>query len=183
MNAKELYLKYEKSANIWYCSDCRIVAKSKEVADNCCKRNNCEYCGILVEEKYWTAHRECIDKNIIEKAEKLENWDGWVFYEDKYYTTIRDLIEELEDIEEVIPEYVFTCKTIPFHIIKIDDLLQEIEEASYEGIADNLCGFDTLSSAINDFNEDNKDLVSYLPDETKMVKTIGYLHVELKIEK
>ena len=170
MNAKELFLKDGKTANVYYCSECRIVAKDKEVAENCCKRSNCKYCGKIVERLHWLAHQECIEKDKITKAEKLDTWDGWVFYEDKYYTTADELIEELEDSGESVPEYIFICKTIPFPMIKMDHLIESIEESSYEEITDQLTGLDELSEAINGFNEDNKDLVSYLPDETKMVR-------------
>ena len=172
MNAQELFLKDGISAKVWYCSNCKIVAKNKEDVDNCSKRNNCKYCGKIVESLYWLAHQECIEKNKIEKAEKLETWDGWVFYEDKYYTTIDELIEKLEDSGESIPEYVFICKTIPFPKIIIDNLLETIDENSYEGIMDSLSGVDALSDEINIFNKENEDLVSYLPDETKMVRAV-----------
>ena len=36
-----------------------------------------------------------------------------------------------------------------------------------------LNGVASLSEAINDFNEKNKELVSYLPDETKRLKMKG----------
>ena len=126
MNAQELFLGDGKSANIWYCSECKIVSKNKEDAGNCCKRNDCKYCGKVVEEKHWMAHRNCIEENKIKKAEKLSEWNGWngwVFYNDKYYTTIDELKEELEDSGEPVPEYVFICKTIPFPKIIIENLL------------------------------------------------------------
>ena len=50
----------------------------------------------------------------MEKAEKLNTWDGWVFYNDKYYETIEDLMEYLTSSGEEIPEYVYICKTVPF---------------------------------------------------------------------
>ena len=170
MNAKELFLKDGKTANVYYCSECKIVKKNKEDADDCCKRNDCKYCGKLVEEEYWLAHRECIEKDEMEKSEKLDTWDGWVYYGDKYYDSVDKLKEELEDDGETIPEYVYICKVIPFPMIKMDHLIESIEESSYEEITDQLTGLDELSEAINGFNEDNKDLVSYLPDETKMVR-------------
>lgn len=170
MKAQELFFDNGRSANVWYCSECRIVAKDKEVAENCCKRSNCKYCGKIVERLHWLAHQECIEKDKITKAEKLDTWDGWVFYEDKYYTTADELIEELEDSGESVPEYIFICKTIPFPKIRIDDLLEKIGENSYDDVIDRLIGVDVLSDAINIFNEDNNDLVSYLPDETKMVR-------------
>ena len=52
----------------------------------------------------------------------------------------------------------------------MDCLIESIEESSYGEIGDQLNGLDKLTEAINEFNETNKDLVSYLPDETKMVK-------------
>ncbi|MCR4293654.1 MAG: hypothetical protein NUV76_12345 [Candidatus Kuenenia sp.] len=170
MNVQELFLKDGKSAGVYYCEECKIITKKKEDANNCCKRNNCKYCSKLVEEKYWLAHRECIEKDKMEKAEKLDTWDGWVFYEDKYYETIETLIEELEDNGDTIPQYVYICKESPFPAINIDHLIERIEENSYEEIIDSLVGLDELTEAINDFNENNKKLVSYLPDETKKVK-------------
>ena len=169
MNAQELFLKNGISANVWYCSECRFVKRDIETATDCCVKNNCKYCGKLVEEKYWLAHRECIEKDKMEKAEKLDIWDGGVFYEDKYYTNTNELVEALEG-DEYIPEYVYICKIIPFPAIEMDCLIESIEESSYGEIGDQLNGLDKLTEAINEFNETNKDLVSYLPDETKMVK-------------
>ena len=169
MNAQELFSKNGFSVHVWYCLSCGVVSKEKEVAENCCKRSNCRYCGEPVEEQHWLAHQACIEKNKIEKAEKLGTWDGWVVYEDKYYTSVDELIEELEDNKDSIPEYVFICKKKPFPAINIEHLIESIEENSYEGIIDSLVGLDALTEAVNAFNENNKDLVSYLPDKTKMV--------------
>ena len=70
-----------------------------------------------------------------------------------------------------INEYVYICKTVPFPSIEIDKLLENIGENGYEGIEDDLVKIDALCDAIDYFNELNSNLVSYYPDETKMVKT------------
>ena len=170
MNGQELFLKDGNRANIWYCAECTMVATSKDVADNCCKKYLCKYCNEPVNDKHWIVHEECIEKNKIEKATKLEIWNGWVYYNDKYCQSVEELVEELEENYETVPECVYTCKTIPFPKIDIYRLLEKIEGNSYEEIGKHLIGVDDLIEAINCFNDANKDLVSYLPDETKMVR-------------
>ena len=173
MDALELYTKNREGAVAWYCNKCKNIAKSKSIAEDCCKLNNCKYCGKQVEEMYWTAHRECVENEQIRKAEKLDGWDGWVFYNDRYYSNVFELTEELEcdaNEDEKLPEYVYICKEVPFAKVDLGRILEHIEENGYDGISDRLSGLDALSKSIDEFNEDNKELISYEPDYSKMVK-------------
>ena len=63
------------------------------------------------------------------------------------------------------------AKQCLFPSIEIDKLLENSEENGYEGIGDDLVKIDALCDDIDYFNELNSNLVSYCPDETKMVKT------------
>ncbi len=144
MNAQELFLKDGASAKVWYCSECKIVAKNKEDADNCCKRNDCKYCGKIVERLHWLSHDECAESNRRKKTEKLDTWDGMVFYEGKYFSGVEDLLEHLEIMEEEIPDYVYVCKTDPFPKINIDHIIEKIKENSYENVMDSVAGLENL---------------------------------------
>ena len=170
--------------SIWACGKCGYVRNGEENAKNCC---TCSTCG---KELKHGAFGDCDDcrrrkwaereAERIDKAEKLETWDGWVFYDgaangnDGYFESLDDLIDWLEGEgikPENWPEYVFCCKVVPFPAVDLDDIVDRIMDELPEGYErEHLVGLDLLEEAINDFNESNKHLISYKPDYTKVVR-------------
>ena len=175
MDGQELYLKDGRSAGVFYCSKCRIVAREKEQADNCCVPRKCDTCGAEIGNSYC---EPCADNREIEKekarfeaAEKVTSWDGWVFseglgYQEGFASSIDDLLESVETPDE-IPEYIWTCEPTQFVRVSLDDILQRIEEDEncVEDFDARDCdGLPELGAALDAFNEANKGKISYHPN-------------------
>jgi hypothetical protein len=180
MNAIELYHQDGKSAGIYYCEKCRIVARTKEQAEECCSPRKCK-CGTICEKGYFQC-RPCIEKERedrekarFEKAEKVTSWDGWVYcdglgWNNNFSENLDSFLELCEYEECDIPEYVWACNKIHFCNFDIDNELQRISENSYEDFDyESFKGIEELKAAINHFNEINYNLVMYEPDYTKAV--------------
>ena len=60
MNAQELFLGDGRSAGVWYCGDCRIVARAQDDAQRCCAPRLCE-CGVELtgSDKHYTRCSAC----------------------------------------------------------------------------------------------------------------------------
>ena len=60
MNAQELFLGDGRSAGVWYCGDCKIVARTQDDAQRCCAPRLCE-CGVELtgSDKHYTRCSAC----------------------------------------------------------------------------------------------------------------------------
>jgi len=176
MNAQGLFKADGSSAEVWYCGECKIVRKTEKEAEECCKKHNCRICGSPVDTLHRIVHPECKRQETIEKAQKLESWDGWVYWEGiegEYFDSIDDLLEAFEDNHcHDIPEFVFTCKPIHFRAPDVEDLIAGCLDGHYEDAYDaiNKASYRQLSEALSKFEKDNSHIVSYEPDFTKMVR-------------
>jgi len=186
MNATELFLKDGKTAGIFFCGKCRMVAHSQQMAEECCQSYKCQYCGKDTGTRHYTACDECRaaneakkERERFEKAEKLATWGGWVYseglgYNEGFFPSIEDLLDYCLD-EEVFPEYVWACKPNHFAVLDADSILQQMEESgeAYEDFErENLNGIEELKVAVEKFNEANANnpaAVAYEPDYTKAV--------------
>lgn len=184
MNAIQLHFSDGKPAGVWYCSNCKCVARSQELAEQCCAPRKCSACGEPVREQYRTLCEDCrkIDEETRErdrfsKAEKLAEWKGWVWDPegrgwklDGFSESVEEFLEYLEDQEQEIPEYVWACKPVQFVHGELADITDKIIDNAYEDFDVNeLDGLWELKAAIEKFNELNKDVVSYEPDYSKAV--------------
>lgn len=186
MNAIKLTGTKPDGANvyIWACSKCGYTAGDEKTAEKCCR---CLTCGKELNRRIvgdcddcWREKDAKREAERIAKAEKLEKWDGWVFYDgatngnDGYFESLDDLVDwlESEGIDpDNWPEYVFCCKVVPFPAVDLDDIVDRIMDELPVGYErEHLVGLDLLEEAINDFNESNKHLISYEPDYTKVVR-------------
>lgn len=184
MDTTELYTKSGESVNVWFCGKCNRVGWDKGAAERCCVPHVCKTCG---KEEQMSECRDCSDvrhakaeRERFEKAEKVAQWDGWVFsdegygYKDGYFESVDDLLEYLSDAnadheERLTPEYVWTCKENQF--VSVDpeeDIYERIEENGYEDFErGSLSGTDELEAAILAFEKANESVVSYEPDYSK----------------
>lgn len=181
MNATELYLKDGRAAGIFFCGECRIVHRDESLANQCCSPRFCTRCGVAEQPKYSLLCEPCArlasaerERERFEKAEKVEEWDGWVYCEgtgrDGYSESIEELLDLLEDSGDPIPPYVWTCTAIPFAAVTIDEIKDRICDDAYEDFdADDLSGLDDLKEALDKFNQANEGVLSYQPDYTKAV--------------
>ena len=160
MQAEELFLSSGKSAGVYYCTACKLVRRTKEEADDCCSPYKCQQCGKETE-RYHTICNSCQRKKEhvaevarFEKAEKLSTFDGWLFHGDKYYETIGDLLDDIDDDAD-IPEYVWA--TTSCHFVRLDiGAVEELTvdgDSAYEYFDDTPCGIDELKTAIEEFNK------------------------------
>ena len=172
MNGQELFLKDGKTAWVYYCSECKVVHKSIESADECCKPYKCTVCEGTAP-RYHTMCKECYrittENKRFEKAEKLTSFDGQVYCGDTFYP---DLDYVMDELSEDPPEYVWATKPVNFVSIRTDRITEMAvdEDEAYEDFeCDEILGVDELTAAIEAFNLANKHHVSYVPDYTKAV--------------
>ena len=160
MNGQELFLSDHRSAGVFYCSKCRTIHRELESANECCSIRKCKECGSELESNSYC--RPCFERGELEKeekrfaaAEKLTEWDGWVYSEghgnNGFAETIEDLFDGLEEGDD-IPEYVWTCDPNHFVCVSLGDITQRIAEDgdAYEDFsADDLHGLEALKLALD----------------------------------
>lgn len=177
MNATELYLKDGRSAGIFFCEKCKIVAHSKSLAEQCCNNYKCQDCGNDTGSRLWLVCDRCRDMREIkreqeryEKADKVTEWAGWVFDGSDYFESIDDMAERYEDDSRELPDYVWACECNHFVHADVSDITERMADNAYEDWEpDTLAGLNELKSALGKFNDQNKDVCSYSPDYTKAV--------------
>ena len=180
MNHIQLHKPDGTPTKIFLCGKCGRLWTDEEYSEKCCCCYSCgkpmenQRGGTRCDDCYRKQNAEVYRKRI-EKAEKLEKWDGPVFDdtnsngdEQDYYSNVGALIESYEDDGRELPEYVFTCATTPF-AIDCDRILEWAEEDHAEDTFDRLSGIDELRAAVVAFNEANKCVVSWSPDYKQVV--------------
>jgi len=118
-------------------------------------------------------HRDCAEKERVEKAEKLEAWGGWVYLEgigSEYFPSVEDLLDVLEDDGEETPEFAFICKPIQFHAPSAERIIEWACEDHYDEASERIKGEAPLSRALQEFERKNRHIVSYEPDYKRMVR-------------
>ena len=153
MNAIPLFTENGHPTNISYCDVC-LKPNIHDVAENCCKKGVCKQCGgetiSIFNEKCY----DCRDKDQMDKAEKLENWDGPVVLNDSYYATLEDLID-CNEIEK-LPEFVYIAENENIPKLDTEDILERFCEDLYEDAYNNLNGVTEFEKAVNTFNKANE---------------------------
>lgn len=193
MNATELFHADGRSAGIYACGKCRIVAHSKSLAEQCCAPYLCTHCGNETEAKYWTVCRPCQAKQKLAKeaerfaaAEKVTEFDGPVYIDgyggqDGYFENIVEFIdwaiEESED-DFGLPDYVWTCTIEQVVDLDLDSILEHATQEAYEDFCtSDLDGMDELEAALNKFNELNKSYLTWHANYKKALVLDDYREV------
>lgn len=174
--AIELYKKDGTTAGIFYCSECRIVYKTKDEADNCHGDKMCP-CGKKIERRYYAICNDCQSEKwneesrlkeeaAFEKAKKIpasEYAGEMIFLDDKYHQSLEDALDDYLEGQE--PEYVWACKDIGVPKASTESLYENLLENMWED-ADvyDLNGVDELEAAVTAFNEANKSISVWEPD-------------------
>jgi hypothetical protein len=183
MNATELFHKDGRPAGVFYCGECRIIFKDASSAELCCGSYKCEDCGKGTGSRSWLVCDGCRSERDrkrelerFERAEKLTDWDGWVYDEGSgrngYHQSVADLLEFYEDEERQPPEYVWACDSTAFATLGIDRVKDWILDGgdAYEDFdPDDLNGLEELSRALEKFNEANAAVLSYHPNYKRAV--------------
>lgn len=179
--AIELYKKDGSAAGIFYCSECRVVFKTKEEAGNCHGERHCE-CGKLIDDKFRSSCPECTSKVWAEREtakemERFENahklsaseYEGdMVYVGEKFYESVEDAIDQYLEGQE--PEYVWACRNVGVPIASSDGIVESLVENMWEDAdSSDLNGLDELDEAIGKFNEANKSIRVFHPDYTTAI--------------
>src|SRR4051812_31720970 len=91
MNAFNLLLPDFTPSKVWVCGECRLTCSSETAAHQCCTPIPCGFCKKPTEKKFRHGHEtathdvcDVVDQSVreadrMDRAEKLEDWDGWVY--------------------------------------------------------------------------------------------------------
>lgn len=170
----------------WACGTCRIVRHDENSAAGCCEPRKCSGCGIVVDEKWYTACRACRDKQDtakeaarVEKAEKVTTaglTPDFVFcpHCDEYYSDIDTFFDGHGDITDPddFPTYVWATKMKTLSLDARDIVFRGLEADFHEDAGSGIANedFAVLQSAIDLFIAENRqDLTSYEEDYGRAV--------------
>lgn len=172
MKATELFHQDGRSAEIYYCGQCRIVHRTQGFAEQCCKPNICE-CGAECPQ-YYTSCNECRRKKDIarererfEKADKVTTWDGPVAdpHSERYGANLDELLELLDCDGFEPPEYVWTCNERPVCNLDYYSIIESATSDACEDFdANSLLGDKELIAALEKFNQTNSKNVVWEPN-------------------
>ena len=173
MNAIELFLENGQSAQVFACGQCRHIARSKLLAEQCCRNTRCKKCGRDSGHKFMSLCDSCGAEQIrlaeqekFDAAEKIQSWDGWVYDGLSYYSSV----DALADLADELPEYVWPCKGRPFVTNVMPAILQHIFK-SYENDFNrkSLAGLPELEAAVKIFEARNSEHITHTPDFSKVL--------------
>lgn len=174
MNEIELYTKDGKSVGVFACAQCRHVHQSREFAARCCKNYLCSTCGQDTGSRHWLICEKCRTAEEVkkeaerfEKAEKVTEWDGYLYHGDDFYADLGSLLDDLEWHDGEQPKYAWTCDPVSFVHFDIDRVIDDIMEREdvYEDFdSSDIRGTEELKAALEKFNEANAGIVSYHPN-------------------
>ena len=178
MSAIELFKADGTTAGIFYCSECKVVARTKEEADFChgerlcssCKNpfkrygsyKVCEEC----ERKEWTLKESKKEWDRFEKATKIseaEYTGDHVLDGDEFYDSVDDAIDRYSEGQE--PEYVWACKTHSLPYVELEDVTCNLLDNMWEDAdTSDLNGLEELEAALVAFNKANESIQLWEPD-------------------
>jgi len=180
-HAIELFHQDGHSAQVWYCSKCRCVAKTKEEADRCCGPRFCS-CGATLHSQYAIQCNDCDNRKWKEQAAKDEaerfakatkiaesDWAGeQCYYNDHYFDSPEEFREWAENEfseTEQLPAYIWNARNQGVRKANREDLIDDILSDLWEDAAeDDLNGITELQAAIDAFNQANESVCCWMVD-------------------
>jgi hypothetical protein len=99
----------------------------------------------------------------------MESWDGPVFWNEQFHTSLEDAIECMEDCEQR-PEWLYVAKRCPPRLLDAQDILERYAEDMGDDGYDYLRGVKEFEAACDAFNEANKAVEWYKEDSTRCVR-------------
>ena len=172
-----------------YCGLCgRVYPSGGDDAAKCC---TCGVCGLPLDKKvdFFTTHKACQAKceaeaevQMFAKAEKLEEWGGYVFLEDDhYFSSVEELAEYIyNDLEPEAPwpKWAVCCLEEDFPKLDLGEVLEGLAEN--HGVEDFGASdidvdpevYKALEAAVDAFNANVKERGnhSFHPDYHKVVR-------------
>jgi hypothetical protein len=113
------------------------------------------------------------DQERKDKAEKIDYWDGGVFWASNYYPSVEEAAEAIWDHtteEDVPPQYLFIAKQVTARQLRACDIIEgyygDLEDDGYDHIE----GIEELERACQEFNKKNKDIQWFTEDRKRMAK-------------
>lgn len=166
-----------KICHVWACGKCGFAKPSERDARVCC---TCRTCGTPMESRgAWESECEpCRKKRYAESdqkredsAEKLEVWDGGVFYNERYYSSAEAI--ECDYLEGNEPEWIYVARKVAPPTLDAEEILQNLLENMGDSdgdLYDQLDGVKEFDAACKAFNEANKNVAWYEEDMKRMVR-------------
>lgn len=186
MKVIELYSKDGKSTEIYYCSACKCVHRTKEEADCCCRCNmckkelragykiHCESCSKIYNEEQDRLLQEK-EKAVFDKATEATDFE-YVWHNESIYEDLESIIDDCESVGLEPPEFVFAMKKVFFDGFSLYTNTERYDEnvmCEDLEVEKLLVGVDELKKAFDDFNQKNKNTcVFWEADRTKKVRVI-----------
>jgi hypothetical protein len=178
MSAIELFKADGKSAEVFYCSQCRIVHRTQEEAEFCHGERICA-CGKKIESIH-SRQIKCSDCDGLEwkekerkrEAERFEaaikikaaDYSGeHVYCGDSYYDSVDEAIDQFLEGQE--PDYIWACQDKSLPTVDLEDITCNLIDNMWEDAdTSDLNGIDELEAALTAFNEANKSIRMWEPD-------------------
>lgn len=126
----------------------------------------------IINDRCLNAHEAEKTKERFAKAEKLDSWDGGVFWGDDYFASMDELCDDIAGGNHEWPEYVWAAEpqTVIAGLDVADITEHLICDRGWEDMdVDDLNGVAELEAALKTFEEANKSVVSYRPDYSKAI--------------
>jgi hypothetical protein len=195
-SAIELFHADGASSGIWYCSECRAVHNQQRTAQACHGVTHCEDCEKELgkrqpyyktlcsdcDSKKWREQRAAEEFERYTKAVKIKasEYNGpQVFFNDQYYPTVEEAIDNCD----AAPEYIWAAKDIGLKKAAMEDLVDRIlEEAWEDADIEDLNGIEELQKAIDMFNEVNSGISVYMVDYNEALVLDDEILAEWRME-
>jgi len=193
MNSFNLLLPDGEPSKVWVCDNCWIVARDQGRAERCCTPIPCRFCGEPTETMFnrtaaetaghdacksaWRAEQ---DQARMDRAAKLETWDGWVYEwggggpQDGYFDSLESYVDHLVECDglepEDWPEWVYVAEGKPGVRLSVGHILENACDDGYDDMDCDLKGVKELTAAIKAFNEANAEILVYRSDCKRAVR-------------
>lgn len=190
MNAVYLHRPDGSETDISICGKCGAPARGKsnfDISERCCV---CWICGSPLadgepqhnnhyHDDCDRTHRATLDMKRLDKAVLVEGYEGPVYcegvlggsYGDGYFSDVGELEDMLNDSPEATGiEFAYCCTSSPVALLDVDSIIENETQESFEDAIDHLNGVDELRTAVEVFNEANKDVISWDWDPTRKVR-------------
>jgi hypothetical protein len=174
MNPVPLQLPDGQPAGVFMCSQCQRTDTIEEIVQVCCAPKACTDCGVPM--KYPGRCVSCSDAYLLTQAQKLETWDGRVYFDaqERFFENLGEFVAWLDEdgpgVPAVRPEWVSIATDQEFPALDAGDIFQELEEQMFNEAAEDFNGKVEFRAACEAFNEVNRGIDWYQSDHTRVVR-------------
>jgi len=146
------------------CCTCLVCGKVADLVDDSIRGHVATVCR-----KCWGPYYAKIDSDRLDRAELIEDYSGPVCIGDRYFPDPEEAVEYLADSREGpdmgLPEFVHTCKVIPYSLDAVEIVNNLLENAGVEDSDfQDLDGVKEFEKAVDAFNKANEQNVYWEED-------------------